>query len=154
MAQELLAAEKAKLTKAAAKRQKKAQKKSRVNQKQKKQLHLAAEAPQEDSRDTDLAAEEASYSGAGPSTSSNALATAQEVCSLARVHCVDWSTVMNVDAEMGKGEVSARVARRPSILSLSGTWTVSRLGDSCAPAILSPGSLTLPVCIIQTYRLF
>ena len=82
-AQELLAAEEAKLAEAAAKRQKKAQKKSK--QKQKKQLHLAAEAPQEDAEDTDMAADKASNSGAAPFTDSNALASVQEVFPLAWV---------------------------------------------------------------------
>ena len=136
-----LVAEKAKLAVAAARRQKKAQKKSK--QKLKKELHLAAEVPhddieetvwtaaevpQEDAEDTVLAADEASNSGAGPSTASNALASAQEVCSLARVQCDRWSATLVADAEMEKVQVLARVARSPSLISLSGTVAVSTLG--------------------------
>ena len=107
VAQELLAAEKAKLAEAAARRQKKAQKKSK--QKRKKELHLAAEVPQEDAEDTVLAADKASNNGAGPSTSSD-VAPALEVWSLARGHCVGWSRVRNADAEIRGFVVLARVA--------------------------------------------
>ena len=64
VAQELLAAEMAKLGEAAAKRQKKTQTRSK-KQEQKKQLHLASEVPQEN---VDVAADKSPNSGAGPST--------------------------------------------------------------------------------------
>ena len=128
VAQELLAAEKAELAKAAARRQKKARKKSKIKNKQKEKLHLADEMPEEDAEDTDLAADEALNSGAGPSTSSNALASVQEVCSLPRAHCVDQTTVSSADADVEISIVLTRVFGRPSNTMLIGACAATILG--------------------------